>query len=61
MLDRRRKRRTLSRHYRVTVVCPVAYERWILKLPTTTYGQQVRRKSPRRQCMDQLFQERVLC
>ena len=38
----------------------VAYERWILKLPTTTYGQPVRRNSsPRRQRMNQLFQELV--
>ena len=55
----RRKMRTLSRHYRVTLVYPVAYERWILKLPTTTCGQPVRRKSPRRQSMHQLFQELV--
>jgi len=48
----RRKMRTLSQHYRVTLVYPVAYERWILKLPTTTYGQPVRRKSPRRQRLD---------
>ena len=55
----RRKMRTLSRHYRVTLVYPVAYARWIVKLPTTTYGQPVRRKVPRRQRMDQLFQELV--
>jgi hypothetical protein len=55
----RRKMRTLSQHYRVTLVYPVAYERWILKLPTTTCGQPVRRKAPRRQRMDQLFQELV--
>ena len=55
----RRKMRTLSRHYRVTLVYPVAYERWLLKLPTTTYGQPVRRKASRRQRVDQLFQELV--
>src|SRR5262245_34397520 len=55
----RRKMRTLSRHYRITLVYPVAYERWILKLPTTTCGQSVRRKAPRRQRRDQLFQELV--
>jgi hypothetical protein len=55
----RRKMRALSRHYRVTLVYPVAYERWIVKLPTTAYGQPVRRKAPRRQRMDQLFQELV--
>lgn len=55
----RRKMRTLSRHYRVTLVYPVAYARWIVKLPTTTYGQPVRRKASRRQRMDQLFQELV--
>ena len=55
----RRKMRALSQRYRVTLVYPVAYERWILKLPTTTCGQPVRRKAPRRQRMDQLFQELV--
>jgi len=55
----RRKMRTLSRHYRVTLVYPVAYERWILKLPATAHEQPVRRKSPRRQRLDQLFQELV--
>src|SRR4029450_8422359 len=55
----RRKMRRLSRHYRVTLVYPVAYERWIVKLPTTTGNQPVRRKAPRRQRLDQLFQELV--
>jgi len=55
----RRKMRTLCQYYRVTLVYPVAYERWIVKLPTTTHGQPVRRKAPRRQRMDQLFQELV--
>jgi len=55
----RRKMRTLCQHYRVTLVYPVAYERWIVKLPTATHGQPVRRKAPRRQHMDQLFQELV--
>jgi hypothetical protein len=55
----RRKMRTLSRHYRVTLVYPVAYERWIVKLPTTTYGLPIRRKAPQRQRMNQLFQELV--
>ena len=55
----RRKMRTLSRYYPVTLVYPVAYERWILKLPTPTCGQPVRRKAPRRQSMNQLFQELV--
>src|SRR5256885_11235532 len=55
----RRKVRTLSRHYRVTLVYPVARERWIVTLPTTAPGHPVRLKSPRRQRMDQLFQELV--
>lgn len=55
----RQKMRTLCQHYRVTLVYPVAYERWIVKLPTTAHGQPVRRKAPRRQRMDQLFQELV--
>src|SRR5215813_10899836 len=48
----RRKVRMLSRHYRVTLVYPVAYERWIVTLPTTVHGHPVRRKSPRRQRLD---------
>jgi hypothetical protein len=55
----RRKMRALSQHYRVTLVYPVAYERWMLKLPATVCGQPVRRKAPRRQRMNQLFQELV--
>jgi hypothetical protein len=55
----RRKVRTLSRHYRLTLVYPVAHERWIVKLPTTAHGQPVRRKSPKRQRLTQLFQELV--
>jgi hypothetical protein len=55
----RRKIYTLSQQYRVTLVYPVAYECWLLKLPTTPSGQPVRRKSPRRQRKDQLFQELV--
>lgn len=55
----RRKVRTLSRHYRVTLVYPVAHERWIVQLPSTAQDQPVRRKSPRRQRLDQLFQELV--
>jgi hypothetical protein len=55
----RRKMRALSQRYRVTLVYPVAYERWILKLPATACGQPIRRKSPRRQSMNQLFQELV--
>src|ERR671936_2495813 len=52
----RRKIRALSRHYRVTLVYPVAYERWIVKPLPTPYGQPARRKASRRQRRDQLFQ-----
>ena len=55
----RRKVRALSRHYGVTLVYPVARERWILTLPTTVHDLPARRKSPRRQRLDQLFQELV--
>ena len=55
----RRKMRTLSRDYRVTLVYPVAHERWILTLPTMTHDHPVRRKSPKRQRLDQLFRELV--
>src|SRR5215472_14085264 len=55
----RRKVRALSRHYGVTLVYPVARERWILTLPTTAHGLPARHKSPRRQRLDQLFQELV--
>jgi hypothetical protein len=53
----KRKVRDLSCRYRVTLIYPVAQERWILEVPRTLPGAIVRRKSPKRDAVDQLFEE----
>src|SRR4030095_9832111 len=55
----KRKMRDLSCRYRVTLVYPVAHERWILEVPGTLQGAIMRRKSPKRQAVNQLFEELV--
>ena len=55
----KRKMRDLSCRYRVTLIYPVAYERWILEVPGTLHGVMMRRKSPKRQAVSQLFEELV--
>ncbi len=55
----KRKVRDLSCRYHVTLIYPVAYERWILEVPRTLPGAIVRRKSPKRQAVSQLFEELV--
>jgi len=55
----KRKMRDLSCRYRVTLIYPVAQERWILEVPRTLPGAIVRRKSPKRDAVDQLFEELV--
>jgi hypothetical protein len=55
----RRKVRDLSSRHRVTLVYPVAHERWIVEVPHTLQGPIVRRKSPKRQAVHQLFEELV--
>jgi len=55
----RRKMRDLSCRHRVTLIYPVAHERWIVQVPRTMPGVMIRRKSPRRQAVNQLFEELV--
>ena len=55
----KRKMRDLSCRYRVTLIYPVAHERWILEVPGTLQGAIMRRKSPKRQAVNQLFEELV--
>ena len=55
----KRKVRDLSCHHRVTLIYPVIQERWILEVPRTMPGVMMRRKSPRRQAVNQLFEELV--
>ena len=55
----RRKMRDLSCRHRVTLIYPIAHERWIVQLPHTQPGAIMRRKSPKRQAMNQLFAELV--
>ena len=55
----KRKMRDLSCRYRVTLIYPVAHERWILEVPGTLEGAIMRRKSPKRQAVNQLFEELV--
>ena len=55
----KRKVRDLSCRYRVTLIYPVAHERWILEVPRTLSGAIMRRKSPKRQAVSQLFEELV--
>jgi len=56
----KRKMRDLSCRHRITLVYPVAHERWILEVvPGTVQGAIMRRKSPKRQAVNQLFEELV--
>ena len=55
----KRKMRDLSCRYRVTLIYPVAHERWILEVPGTLQSTLMRRKSPKRQAVNQLFEELV--
>ena len=55
----KRKMRDLSSRHRVTLIYPVAYERWIVEVPRNLSGAIVRRKSPKRQAVHQLFEELV--
>ena len=55
----KRKMRDLSSRHRVTLIYPVAYERWIVEVPRPLSGAIVRRKSPKRQAVHQLFEELV--
>ena len=45
--------------YKVTLVHPIACERWIVKLPKTPSGKEVRRKSPKRGRIEDVFEKLV--
>jgi hypothetical protein len=49
----------LTRRYRVELVYPIAYEKWIVKLPKEPGGNMIRRKSPKRGRIIELFKELV--
>jgi hypothetical protein len=55
----KRKVRDLSCRHRVTLIYPVTHECWILEVPRTLPGSIMRRKSPKRQAANQLFEELV--
>lgn len=46
-------------NYHVTLVYPIAYEKWIVKLPENQFAHQERRKSPKRGTIFQVFNELV--
>ena len=49
----------LTQARRVRLVYPIAYEKWILKLPQEKDGKSTRRKSPKRGRVEELFWEMV--
>ena len=49
----------LTQARRVRLVYPIAYEKWILKLPQEKDGKATRRKSPKRGRVEELFWEMV--
>jgi hypothetical protein len=55
----KRKMRDLTCRYRVRLIYPVAHERWFLEVPRMLSGAIMRRKSPKRQAVNQLFEELV--
>lgn len=54
-----RKMRDLASRHRVRLVYPVPQERWIVKLPAGAHGQRLRRKSPKRGGVEDVFTELV--
>jgi hypothetical protein len=55
----KRKLRDLAERHAVRLVCPIAHEKWIVKLPRDKRGKVSRRKSPKRGQIDELFIELV--
>lgn len=55
----KRKLSILLDVHSVTLVHPVACERWIVKLPSTTMGPEARRKSPKRGRIEDVFEKLV--
>lgn len=54
-----KKMRDLASRHRVRLVYPVPHERWIVKLPADANGQTLRRRSPKRGGMEDVFDELV--
>ena len=54
-----RKMRDLASRHRVRLVYPVPEERWIVKLPAAADGKTLRRRSPKRAGMEDIFAELV--
>ena len=55
----RRKLEKLLVHHQVRLVYPIPYEKWIIKQPCDEDGIVSRRKSPKRGCFDNVFDELV--
>ena len=55
----KRKVSQITPKHRLTVVYPIAVEKWIVKLPEKTRGEVKRRKSPKKEGVYQLFKELV--
>lgn len=55
----RNKLRNLLEEYRVTLVTPIACERWIVKQPKTKRDKSTRRKSPKHATVEYVFEKLV--
>ena len=55
----KKKLRELTRDYSLTLVYPVAAEKWLYKLPKPSWEEARRRKSPRRGRVEEVFNELV--
>jgi hypothetical protein len=55
----RRKLLCLTAHHHVRLVYPIAQEKWIVKIGGKASATQTRRKSPKRGCAVQIFEELV--
>lgn len=50
---------TLTAQYPVRLIYPIAQQKWIVKQPTHGHGKLIRRKSPKRGTLFQMFEELV--
>lgn len=55
----KKKLKALLADYRVTLVTPVACERWLIKLPKSNQHKQTRRKSPKHASVENIFEKLV--
>ena len=51
--------RTLTRHQRVRLVCPIAQDRWVVRLSDDGQAVTGRRKSPKHESVESIFRELV--